>query len=98
MIVGAMLYILLQVSLGVAIWNVVVFGMYGLDKRRAKNGGWRVKEGTLIGLAFFMGSLGAIAGMFVFRHKTSKLKFKVLVPLAFVFNVLVVLAGLYFLV
>lgn len=77
------------------IWNIIVFAIYGIDKRKSIKGKWRIKEATLIILAFIMGGLGALLGMSVFHHKTKKLKFKILVPLALVLNVLVVIGGYY---
>ena len=58
--------------------NIVAFLVYGRDKRNAENGAWRTPEKTLI-IAAFLGPFGAYAGMRRFRHKTQKLKFK-LVP------------------
>ncbi len=50
--------------------NLAAFAAMGLDKRRARNGAWRVRERTLFLLALAGGSVGAIAGMWLFRHKT----------------------------
>ena len=71
------------------IWNIVVFFMYGTDKLYAKNKSDRIKESTLIVCAFLFGSAGALFGMKVFNHKTRKIKFKILVPAAFILNVAV---------
>ena len=54
----------------VAVYNLVVFCIYGYDKRCAIKNKWRVPEKVLIGLAFAAGSVGAYLGMTVFRHKT----------------------------
>lgn len=69
-----------------AVWNVVVFLLYGLDKWCAVNDKWRISEKTLIGSAFLMGSVGAILGMKTFRHKTRKKLFQAMVALAFLVN------------
>ena len=61
--------------------NVIAFIMYGVDKRRAIRGNWRIPEKTLIGVAGIGGAFGALAGMYFFRHKTQKPMFKTLVPL-----------------
>ena len=57
-----------------AVWliaiNIVTFAVYGIDKRRAKRGAWRVPEKTLFLLPLLGGSLGALLGMKVFHHKT----------------------------
>lgn len=67
-------------------WNAVVFLAYGIDKWKAVHNQWRIKERTLLLLAFLMGGAGAFLGMLVFRHKTRQLKFTVLVPLALAAN------------
>lgn len=50
--------------------NLVTFAVYGADKRRARRGAWRVPEKTLFLLPLLGGSVGALLGMRVFRHKT----------------------------
>ena len=42
---------------------------------------WRIPEATLIGIAAIGGGLGAYIGMQIFRHKTRKPLFTILVPL-----------------
>jgi len=63
-------------------WNLFVMLVYGFDKIRAKRGGRRIREATLILFAFLFGGFGAMFGMVLFNHKTSKKKFRFLVPLA----------------
>lgn len=50
--------------------NVLAFFLMGFDKRQAKSGGRRVPERTLFLAAALGGSVGAIAGMRSFHHKT----------------------------
>ena len=50
--------------------NVLAFVLMGIDKRRARRGAWRVPEKTLFLLPLLGGSIGALLGMRVFRHKT----------------------------
>ena len=61
--------------------NVVTFFLYGIDKRKAKRGKWRIPEATLLGLAFIGGSIGAWLGMRAWHHKTMHKKFKYGIPL-----------------
>ena len=68
------------------IWNIIVFLLYGIDKWKAIRGKWRISEKTLICAAFLMGAIGALAGIRIFRHKTQKPVFLVLVILAAVLN------------
>lgn len=60
--------------------NVVTFLVYGLDKWKAKQDAWRISESTLLLLAAAGGSVGALLGMQIFRHKTKHVKFTVGVP------------------
>ena len=50
--------------------NIVTFLVYGIDKWKAKQGSWRISEATLLILAVIGGSIGALLGMKVCRHKT----------------------------
>ncbi len=66
------------------IWNVIVFFSYGIDKWRARNKKYRTSEFSLLLCAFLCGAVGALFGMVIFNHKTSKPKFRYTVPV-FVF-------------
>ena len=50
--------------------GLVALTAYGGDKRRAKTRHWRTPEATLLWIGFFGGSIGALSGMLLFRHKT----------------------------
>lgn len=58
--------------------NTTTFFLYGLDKIYARSRSWRISENTLHALAFFGGSVGAIVGIKLFRHKTRKDSFLVI--------------------
>ena len=68
-------------ALALLLINIVVFAAYGIDKRKAQKGKWRIPESTLLLLAVLGGALGALLGMRTFHHKTKHWKFKILVPL-----------------
>lgn len=51
-----------------------------VDKHKARKKRWRIPERTLIGSALLGGSVGALLGMYTFRHKTRHLKFTLGVP------------------
>ncbi len=61
--------------------NAAAFLLMRTDKRRAQRNLWRVSEATLLWSAALGGSIGALAGMYVFRHKTRHLKFTLGIPL-----------------
>lgn len=61
--------------------NLVTFTVYGVDKAKARRGAWRVSEKTLFLLPLLGGSVGALLGMRVFRHKTKHWYFAWGIPL-----------------
>lgn len=61
--------------------NLVTFTVYGVDKAKARRSAWRVPEKTLFLLPLLGGSVGALLGMLVFRHKTKHWYFVWGIPL-----------------
>lgn len=72
--------------------NLIVFGMYGIDKQKAIRHQWRIPEHTLI-LGAVFGVFGAYVGMHVFHHKTKKPKFYIGVPVIFFAEMIVVIVS-----
>lgn len=71
--------------------NTVAFMLMGFDKRRAKRHAWRIPEKTLFGSALLGGSIGAIAGMQVFRHKTKHLSFQIGMPVILILQIALII-------
>ena len=67
--------------------NISAVAVYGWDKLSAKQGWQRVPEKILLLLALLGGSVGAMAAMTFFRHKTRHLKFIYGVPMIFVLQI-----------
>lgn len=63
-----------------AVINIVAYAMMGIDKRKAQKKEWRISEAALFLSAILGGSIGAIAGMQRFRHKTKHWYFKFGMP------------------
>jgi len=57
--------------------NVLTFLLYAVDKRKAVGGKWRISENMLVFFTLSFGAVGALLGMYLVRHKTKKMKFKV---------------------
>ena len=72
------------------IWNIIVMFVYGVDKIQAKRGARRISERTLLLCSFLLGGYGAMFGMILFNHKTSKIEFRILVPIAVVVGMMVI--------
>ena len=60
--------------------NAIAFILMLADKRMALKNLWRIPEATLLLSAAIGGSIGSLAGMYTFRHKTRHLKFTLGVP------------------
>ncbi len=60
--------------------NLLAFLLMGLDKEKARRNRWRIPEKTLFLSAILGGSIGAILGMQVFRHKTKHASFRIGMP------------------
>lgn len=83
----------LWVAIVLFLINLIVMCTYAADKKKAIKGKWRIPEATLIGMAWAFGGVGAMLGMYVFRHKTKHIKFTVLVPMAFVVQIALILVS-----
>lgn len=63
------------------IMSIITFIMFGLDKHYAKTHHWRISELALMLLCICGGSVGGLAGMTAFRHKTNHKKFYIGIPI-----------------
>ena len=70
--------------------NAIAFLLMRIDKLKAKKGAWRIPESTLMGAAILGGSIGAIAGMYLFRHKTRHVKFFLGLPLILIIQLVLI--------
>ena len=69
--------------------NAVSFLLMLIDKYKAKKNLWRIPEATLMWFAATGGAVGALAGMYLVRHKTKHLKFTVGIPILLFFHILI---------
>lgn len=75
------------IAVYIAVINLVAFVVHGWDKLCAKKHWWRVPELTLLAFATFGDSIGAMAAMWFFRHKTLHMKFKYGVPFILILQI-----------
>lgn len=73
--------------------NALSFGLFWFDKRAARAGRWRIREQTLLTVALFGGSPGAMIARQVFRHKTRKEPFRTQLALIVVLQVVLAATG-----
>ena len=69
------------ISIYLIIINLITFITFGIDKEFAKRRMNRIRIVTLLFLALIGGSIGALCGMFSFRHKIRIDYFMIGVPL-----------------
>lgn len=75
--------------------NAAAFLLMLVDKIKAKKNRWRIRESTLMISAAIGGSIGALAGMYTFRHKTLHRKFTIGIPAILALQIAAVVYILY---
>lgn len=80
-----------------AVMTVLGFVVMGIDKAKAKEGKWRIKEAALFAFAILFGGVGTTLGMYVFRHKTKHWYFAVFFPILALADIALYAVGMYFL-
>lgn len=78
-----------------AIMSLFSFFLFSKDKKLAKNGLERIKEKTLLLSSCFGGAIGSFLGRIIFRHKTDKIYFSIVIIYSLILQiiVLVILGG-----
>ncbi len=87
--------VILFIAAYFALINLIAFALMGIDKRKAIKGAFRIPEATLFIIAIIGGSIGAIAGMYTFRHKTRHFKFVYGMPAILVLQILLIVLLFY---
>ena len=70
--------------------NLISFTVMGVDKSKARKRSWRIPESTLFVLALIGGSIGSIAGMHLFHHKTRHWYFLYGMPVILIIQILII--------
>jgi uncharacterized membrane protein YsdA (DUF1294 family) len=61
--------------------NIAAMTLMAVDKQRARDRRWRIKEASIWFWSVAGGAAGAALGMYMFRHKTKHRQFKIGLPL-----------------
>ncbi|MGE0268145.1 MAG: DUF1294 domain-containing protein [Candidatus Omnitrophota bacterium] len=75
--------------------NILTFLVYAVDKIKAKQSKHRISEKWLHLLSLLGGSVGALAGQKIFRHKTAKKSFQWIFRCVLFLQALIILYVLY---
>ena len=76
--------------------NLFALLLMGYDKLRAAHGSWRVPEKNLFLTAIIGGSIGSLAGMYLFRHKTQHPSFTIGMPVILILQLLLAIWLIFF--
>jgi uncharacterized membrane protein YsdA (DUF1294 family) len=76
--------------------NLIGFFAMLIDKKKAQKGKWRIPEKTLLIITLLGGGVGTILGMYMFRHKTKKLKFTIGFPVILILEIILTVYFIFF--
>lgn len=79
------------INIYLIVLNIITFLIMGIDKYLAIKKKYRISEFHLLTLTLFGGSIGSLLGMIIFRHKTKKMKFLIIIPLSIIIHILIYL-------
>ena len=71
--------------------NAAAFLLMLADKHKARKKLRRIPEATLLSTAAIGGSIGALMGMYLVRHKTKHLKFTVGIPVILALQIILLI-------
>ena len=71
------------------VMNSAAFIAFFTDKKFAEHKMGRIPEDILLGLAAAGGAFGGFLSMLIFRHKSKKLRFRLLLPLFIVLHIFI---------
>lgn len=73
-------YIVIGAVVYIAVISIIGWILPYADKKRAKNGSWRIPEKTLFIVSALGGSVAMYASMKKYRHKTKHKRFMIGIP------------------
>lgn len=85
-----------MIILYILIINLIGFLIMGVDKFKAKKGFWRTPEKTIFTITLLGGGIGTVTGMYLFRHKTKKMKFTIGLPTILISEIVLIIYFVFF--
>ena len=70
--------------------NIITFIIFGIDKLKAIKKKNRIKNITLFTLSILGGSIGALLGMYLFRHKTKTWYYVYGIPSILILQIIII--------
>lgn len=71
--------------------NLITFLAFAIDKWKAKNKKWRIRESVLLGFSALGGVAGGLISMYAFRHKTQTPIFKFGMPVILILQIALII-------
>ena len=86
---------MIEINIKYVIIYLIIINLIGIlamyiDKKKAIKGSWRIPEKTLIMISVLGGGIGTLIGMYLFRHKTKKLKFTIGIPVIIICEIILI--------
>ncbi|NLT12532.1 MAG: DUF1294 domain-containing protein [Clostridiaceae bacterium] len=72
---------------------VISFSLFRYDKYAAVSRHLRISENVLFCISLMGGALGSYLAMYIFRHKTRHLSFRVGIPILIILHLLLITGG-----
>ena len=85
-----------MIILYVLVINLIGFLIMGIDKFKAQKGYWRTPEKTIFTITLLGGGVGTVVGMYLFRHKTKKMKFTIGLPTILISEIVFIIYFMFF--
>lgn len=77
-----------NIAIYLCVINIIGFLAMFIDKKKAQKGAWRISEQALFYITFLGGGIGTVLGMYMFRHKTKKLRFTIGLPVILISEII----------
>lgn len=88
-------YFMIAIAAYLIIINVIGWVLPIIDKKKARNGEWRIPEKTLFIAAALGGSIAMLISMKKYRHKTLHKRFMIGIPCIIVLQLAAAAAAVY---